>query len=161
MIGLILSDEAATLAIGKQFAQACASVITQEGTTIVIHLVGDLGAGKTTFCRGFLRGFDFSGAVKSPTYTLVEPYALSWLTIYHFDLYRLSEPEELEFMGIRDYFDARSICLIEWPERAGGMLPSPDLTVHLMYFSEQRRFAVTAATEKGKCILSALQYDIQ
>lgn len=158
---LILPDEAATLVIGKQFAQACASVITQEDAAIVIHLMGDLGTGKTTFCRGFLRGLDFNGAVKSPTYTLVEPYSLSWLMVYHFDLYRLADPEELEFMGIRDYFDSRSICLIEWPERAQGMLPPPDLMVHLMYFSEQRRFAVTATTEKGKHILFSLQYGIQ
>jgi len=119
-----LADEAATLALGAELGHRLAA----GGC---VYLEGDLGAGKTTLVRGMLRGLGHNGAVKSPTYTIVEPYEIRGVHIYHFDLYRLSDPEELELIGVREYFDAGSLCLLEWPERGAGVVPAPDLTITL------------------------------
>jgi len=119
-----LADEAATVQAGEQLA-------AQLSAGMTVFLKGTLGAGKTTITRGILQGFGHSGAVKSPTYTLVEPYENVSPTIYHFDLYRLGDPEELEYMGIRDYFSAQSLCIVEWAERGQGVLPEPDVIVSL------------------------------
>lgn len=127
----LADDEAATVALGAKLA---ANI--PMGAVVFLH--GQLGAGKTTLVRGCLRAYGFEGAVKSPTYTLVEPYVLGDKEIYHFDLYRLGEPEELEFMGIRDYFHDNSICFIEWPERGEGMLPSADVEVEIEVGAEGR-----------------------
>ncbi|MCB1878268.1 MAG: tRNA (adenosine(37)-N6)-threonylcarbamoyltransferase complex ATPase subunit type 1 TsaE [Chromatiales bacterium] len=121
---LALADEAATLALGAELARRC-----PPGT--VIHLHGDLGAGKTTLARGFLRELGWTGPVRSPTYTLLEPYDLPAGTVVHLDLYRLADPEELEYLGLDDLLAARATMLVEWPRQGGDRLPKPGLTVQL------------------------------
>jgi len=150
-ITVFLSDEAATLQFGAQLAQHLSS-------PSVLYLRGNLGAGKTTLVRGILRSWHYDGKVKSPTYTLVEPYQLDGQLIYHFDLYRLADPEELEFIGIQDYFGT-SICLIEWPERGESFLHSPDLDCSLAIEKEGRRIELQACSEKGENILSVLNQE--
>ena len=137
-----LADEQATLAAARVFAD----VIDDGG---LIFLQGTLGAGKTTFCRGFIQALGHQGAVRSPTYTLVEEYALAQRRICHFDLYRLGDPEELEFMGIRDYLNDDSLCLIEWPQRGLGLLPEADLTIQLADSGSGRELQLEAGTARG------------
>lgn len=149
-----LRDEAATVELGSALGRAIAG----GG---IVYLEGTLGAGKTTLSRGVLRHFGHQGAVKSPTYTLVEAYELNARRIFHFDLYRLGDPEELEYMGIRDYFAPDAICLVEWPERGEGLLPAADLRVKvevIHYNSAPRRRAhITAHTPAGSAMLQELR----
>lgn len=129
---LFLADAAATEAMGAHLA-------TLLKAPCIVFLEGELGAGKTTLIRGFLRGLGYAGSVKSPTYTLVEIYPLASVLVYHFDLYRLSQAEELEFMGIRDYFVEPAIVFVEWPERGLDFLPRPNLTIELKPENQGRR----------------------
>ncbi|BDX03114.1 tRNA (adenosine(37)-N6)-threonylcarbamoyltransferase complex ATPase subunit type 1 TsaE [Marinomonas pontica] len=122
----------------------------------VVYLEGDLGMGKTTLVRGVLHGLGHTGPVKSPTYTLVEPYEMAALEVYHFDLYRVADAEELEFMGIRDYFTDDSLCLIEWAEMGRAILPEADLIVSLSLIKQGRHVVIEAGSKKGLAALSLL-----
>jgi len=122
----------------------------------VIFLNGPLGAGKTTWVRGFLHARGHPGAVKSPTYTLVESYLLPAGTVHHFDLYRLADPEELEYMGIRDYFSDEMICLVEWPEQGADSIGEADITLTLSYSDGGRELSVYAGSDKGREALRQL-----
>lgn len=135
-----IDNEADMVAFGERLGRA----FSGQPESLCIFLNGDLGAGKTTLSRGILRAFGHAGAVKSPTYTLVEEYIFAARRVYHFDLYRLGDPEELEYMGIRDYFSEGNICLIEWPERGSGILPIPDVFVDLKVQGEGRLISVTS-----------------
>ena len=135
-----LADEAETVSLGQQLAQRLSA-------PQVIYLQGELGAGKTTFSRGFLQGRGHVGSVKSPTYTLVEPYEhLAEGPVFHLDLYRLGDPGELEYLGLEDYLSAEGILLIEWPERAAQQLPQPDLEITLALSMPVMPVATPAAT---------------
>ena len=124
---------------------------------LFIALEGDLGAGKTTLARGLIRAAGHDGSVKSPTYTLVEPYVVSRLYLYHFDFYRFSRSDEWGEAGFREYFNRDSVCLVEWPEKAGGQLPEPDLEIVMAVEGEGRRVTVSTDTETGRDCISRLQ----
>jgi tRNA threonylcarbamoyladenosine biosynthesis protein TsaE len=144
-----LADESATVALARKLAQNCHKAM-------VIYLEGDLGAGKTTFSRGFIQGLGHIGHVKSPTYTLVEPYEIAHWRVFHFDLYRLSDPEELEFMGIRDYFDSDCICFIEWPDKGAHLLAFADLHISIEFTQTGRALSMQAKSAKGSDLLKQL-----
>ena len=131
-------------------------VLAAHSEAAILFLEGDLGAGKTTLSRGILRAFGHRSSVKSPTYTLVEVYDLPERQVYHFDLYRLGDPEELEYLGIRDYFDDHSISLIEWPARGAGYLPQPDWCLRVSVEGVGRRISIEAQTAKGRLLLQNL-----
>lgn len=136
-------------AFGARLAQMCSDVA-------LITLQGELGAGKTTLVRGLLRGLGYQGTVKSPTYTLVEPYELGERRVYHFDLYRLGAAEELDDIGLRDYLDAEALCLVEWPERGALRLPASDLHIILSHAGSARTVALAAHSARGRALLDAL-----
>jgi len=150
---LHLADEEAMVAFGGHLAR-----ITQGHG--LIFLEGDLGAGKTTLSRGIIRGLGHTGAVKSPTFTLVEPYEIGDIRAFHFDLYRLVDPEELEYMGIRDYFDEDALCLIEWPQQGAGFLPKADLTITIRPHNTGRALTLSPQGSRGEawCAAVALEY---
>lgn len=156
---LDLTDEAATLNFGAVLAR-----VIQPNLTIYLH--GDLGAGKTTLVRGLLQAVGHVGKVKSPTYTLVEPYVVSGYNFYHFDLYRFNDDEEWEAAGFRDYFNAESICLIEWPEKAQNVLPTPDLNLSFTvktldnFETPGRNINITAHSTLGQQCLQAMKVEI-
>ena len=119
----------------------------------IVYLEGNLGTGKTTLVRGFLRQLGYQGRVKSPTYTLLEPYELAGQFYYHFDLYRLSEPRELDYLGIEDFLNRDALLLIEWPEKGAGVLPQADLTINFSHCDLARQLKFNAVTERGaKCL---------
>ncbi len=137
-ITLPLADESATIRLGG----AIAHLLPRP---VVIYLEGDLGAGKTTLSRGMLHGLGHKGAVKSPTYTIVEPYQLASGPLFHFDLYRLNDPSELDFLGLADYLQVQAIVLFEWPSRGAGRLPAADLIIDLVDDGDSGRFATLTA----------------
>jgi tRNA threonylcarbamoyladenosine biosynthesis protein TsaE len=144
-----IPSEDQMLAFGAQLGPLC-------GNTAVIFLYGNLGAGKTTLTRGFLRGLGYEGRVKSPTYTIVEPYQINQQKVYHFDFYRLQDPEELEFIGIQDYLVPEAISLIEWPEQGAGILPTADLSCYIEPELEGRQIRIEAHSAHGRDILKHL-----
>ena len=188
---LQIINEEAMLDLGKKLAN-----LSYRG--LIIYLDGDLGTGKTTLVRGFLRAMGHQGAVKSPTFTIVEPYLLDYnklfnynvlddnlklntykekqqnlkclglkepglkeaalkepgLKIYHFDLYRLEDPEELEYIGIRDYLDGRAIALIEWPEKGYGLLPEADLVIKINHQKQQRQVELIPQSDNAQVLVS-------
>lgn len=148
------ADEAALVAIGQTLAAAC-----RDDAVIFLH--GDLGAGKTTLTRGVLRGLGYGGAVKSPTYTLVEPYELPGVRVNHLDLYRVADPGELEYLGLDALLAHPAVTLIEWPERGTGWLPTPDLEVWIDYATGGRSVRFEALTPLGEAALERLGKNLQ
>ncbi|MEO7404258.1 MAG: tRNA (adenosine(37)-N6)-threonylcarbamoyltransferase complex ATPase subunit type 1 TsaE [Burkholderiales bacterium] len=148
-----LNDEAATLALGNALGAALSP-------GLVIHLIGDLGAGKTTLTRGMLTALGHQGRVKSPTYALLEPYTFSRLDFYHFDLYRFRHEQEWHDAGFRELFNERSVSVIEWPEKAARLVPPPDLLIELSpSASDGRDVVITARTVSGERCIEQLQQD--
>ncbi|CAI8723588.1 tRNA (adenosine(37)-N6)-threonylcarbamoyltransferase complex ATPase subunit type 1 TsaE [Pseudomonas zeae] len=148
-VTLYLADEQAMSDFGARIAR-----VTQGHG--LIFLEGNLGMGKTTLSRGIIRGLGHVGAVKSPTFTLVEPYEIGEIRAFHFDLYRLVDPEELEFLGIRDYFEDDAMCLIEWPDKGAGFLPKPDLTITISPQDSGRSLKILSQGSRGEAWCAAL-----
>jgi len=146
-----LADEAATLKLGEQLAQHCPL------HQFVIHLEGELGAGKTTLTRGLLHKLGHQGNVKSPTYTLVEHYQLTNRPIFHFDLYRLTDPEELDYLGLDDYLSENSLCLIEWASQGKDYLPKPDLIITLSYQNHSRNAELKALSPQAEIVREKIE----
>lgn len=145
-----MPDEDATLRLGA----ACAAG-ARNG--LVLHLRGELGAGKTTLARGLLRALGYSGRVKSPSYSLVEPYSVLSLNLYHFDFYRFKDRSEWLNSGFREHFGPESLCLVEWPERAGDLIAPPDLEIQLQYQGEARSATFKPYSPQGESWLASLQ----
>lgn len=145
-----LEGELATQDLGAQVAKLCVP-------PLIIYLTGELGSGKTTFARGFIHSLGHTGTVKSPTFSLVESYSFECVTLYHFDLYRLQSPHELEYLGVRDVSaEGDSICLIEWPQRGGHALPKPDIVFIFEHQGDTRNVEYHAETSKGQSIIAQL-----
>lgn len=151
-----LHDEAETISFGAALANAFLP-------GLVVYLQGDLGAGKTTLTRAVLHAMGHSGRVKSPTYSLVEPYDITLngvqTPVYHFDLYRMNEPEEFLEAGFREHFDGESICLVEWPEKGDAVLPAPDMLLVLTVLGDGRNIDVHGLSDKGQTCLQQLTFE--
>lgn len=138
-------------ALGTRLAESC---LERQLNEVIITLQGPLGVGKTTLVRGFLRGMDHFGSVKSPTYTLIEPYVLAKGRVVHCDLYRLGSPSELEDIGIRDDFE-NAFCIIEWPEKGGAYLPTVDIQITIAFHQDGRELTFEANSQRGENVVSA------
>jgi len=152
-MSLIIEDEAVMLALGAKLA-----ALTEGRGVIYLH--GNLGMGKTTLARGIIRALGHQGAVKSPTFTLIEPYEIGNVRVFHFDLYRLLDAEELEFLGVRDCFADDALCLVEWPERGEGVLPAPDLVITIAALAAGRSLQLQPVSPRGAdwcCALASLR----
>jgi tRNA threonylcarbamoyladenosine biosynthesis protein TsaE len=145
-----LPNEAATRVLGARIAPLLMSGFT-------IFLQGDLGAGKTTFARALIQALGYEGRVKSPTYTLVELYKVSNMCLYHFDFYRFNDPREWIDAGFRECFNTENVCLVEWPEKAEGLTPTPDLTIKLSHADHGRKVEISADTGAGRSCLAQLR----
>ena len=150
---ILLEDEQKMQVFGKKIAQ----VIGQINAPLLILLNGDLGAGKTTLSRGILNGLGHRGSVKSPTYTLVEPYDLEIGKVFHFDLYRLVDPEELYDIGFNDYLTESPLCMIEWPDKGGNLLPKADISLQINSNGTGRQVILTAQTSLGSQCVNELR----
>lgn len=150
-----LQDEAGTAALGAALAQ-----VLTPGLAIYLH--GDLGAGKTALTRALLHAAGYQGRVKSPTYTLAEPYTVKladrMVTVIHFDLYRMASPEEFLDAGFREHFNENSVCIIEWPEKGEPVLPAPDINISLMVAGHGRDVELRALSDKGHQCLARLKF---
>jgi tRNA threonylcarbamoyladenosine biosynthesis protein TsaE len=146
---LAIADDGAMVRLGGEIASYAALVHR-------IYLHGELGSGKTTLVRGVLRGLGFEGAVRSPTFTLVEPYTIENRPVFHFDLYRLNDPEELEFIGVREYLESDGLCLVEWAERGAGFLPVPDVDVIIRKVKDGRVVQLQARSDAGTTLIRSL-----
>ncbi len=154
--GILLPDPESTLRVGAALAAALESPDREEvRAPRSLYLRGSLGAGKTTLVRGLMRGLGHRGPVRSPTYTLLEPYELSGISVYHFDLYRLAEARELDDFGARDYFHEGALCVVEWPERGREALPSPDLSIEMRILDEGRHLLARGRSTHGRELLAA------
>ncbi|MGP1945921.1 MAG: tRNA (adenosine(37)-N6)-threonylcarbamoyltransferase complex ATPase subunit type 1 TsaE [Arsenophonus sp. ER-QC15-MAG3] len=146
---ILLANEKETISLGYRLGLHCKQ-------RFILYLYGDFGTGKTTFSRGFLQSLGYQGYVKSPTYTLVESYLLNYNTVYHFDLHRLTDPKELEFIGVRDYFNYDDICLVEYPNNGEGILPCADLELYLSYDNNWRQAQFIPFSSYGEILLKKL-----
>ncbi|HXW65501.1 MAG TPA: tRNA (adenosine(37)-N6)-threonylcarbamoyltransferase complex ATPase subunit type 1 TsaE [Burkholderiaceae bacterium] len=157
-LALILADEQATTALGAAIARSLSTMtgaIEQAGMSIAI--AGELGSGKTSLVRALLRHFGITGSVKSPTFALLEPYEVSRLHLYHFDFYRFKNPHEFVESGFSELFQPGSICLVEWPERAGEYLPVADLSIRLTVLESERSAVIGAKTTIGERCLEQIR----
>lgn len=151
----LISDESEMVNFGRTLMEGAKA---QPSKGCIVYLVGDLGAGKTTLVRGFIQALGHKGAVKSPTYTLVEPYELDDWQVNHFDFYRLNDPKECEEMGIRDYMDDDAWCFIEWPEKGEGFLPKCQLKIDIKSLGQnQREILCSSSHPKGLGLLAFLK----
>lgn len=155
MIEVVLRGEAEQLAFGAELARACSQ------QRVLLFLEGDLGAGKTTLVRGLLHGLGHKGTVKSPTYTLIEPYVIDGRRVYHLDLYRVADPSELEYLGLREILAEPALVLVEWPQRGAGWLPAPDLALSLQHLDGARRVRIDAIGEVGEALVERLRRNLQ
>ena len=149
-MNLVVGDDAAMVALGDRLARICPGAM-------VIYLFGSLGAGKTTLVKGFMHGLGYNGAVKSPTYTLIEPYDIHGRVIYHLDLYRVSDASELEYLGLRELQEGDAVVLVEWPEHGQGFLPAADILLNIKYAPEGRHIELHGCSSLGDRFIKDLE----